>query len=82
MHGIFITFLCHHGEYSCEVLHTVEIFTWGLGFYNAVMGFLFFFSNAMPMQKSKYAKVKIIHEMQKGENGLLPILPLEECSVF
>ena len=78
---VFLFLRCH-SKYSWGFLHTGELFTWGLGFYNAVMGFLFFFSNAMPIQKSKYAKVKIIHEMQKGENGLLPILPLEECSVF
>ena len=60
-------FLCHHGEYSWGVLHTIELFTCGLEFYNAIMKFLFLFLNAKHMQKSKYAKVKIIHAMLKSK---------------
>ena len=42
----------------------------GLGFYDAIIQFLFyFFQNAKLMQKSKYAKVKITHAMQKGKYG-------------
>ena len=44
-------------------LHTVELFTWGLGFYNATMKILIYFLSAKQIQKSKYAKV--IHAMLK-----------------
>jgi hypothetical protein len=32
MKYIYFLFLCHHGEYSHELLHTVDLLTWGLGF--------------------------------------------------
>ena len=51
-------FLCRHSKYSCGFLHTVKIFTWGLGFYNAIINFLFYFLDALQMWKNKYAKVK------------------------
>jgi len=62
-----LLFLCHHGEYSYGVLHTVELFTWGLGFHNATMKFSFYFLSAKQMQQSKYAKVKIIHAILKSK---------------
>ena len=66
----FYLFLCHHDECSCGFLHSKESFTWGIGFYDAIIQFLFyFFQNAKLMQKSKYAKVKITHAMQKGKYG-------------
>ena len=46
-----------------------KLFTWGLGFYNVVMQFLFSFLNAMRMQKSKYVKMEIIHAMRKSKYG-------------
>ena len=48
-------------------LHTIELFTWGLGFHNATIKFLFYFLSAKQMQKSKYAKAKIIHAMLKSK---------------
>jgi len=42
-----------------------KVFTWGFKIYNALMEFLLFFSNVMLMQKSKYAKVEIIHVTRK-----------------
>ena len=57
MHDFFL-FLCHHSKYSWGFLHTVELLTWGLVFYNAIMKFYFMFISAKQMQKSKYAKVK------------------------
>ena len=58
-------FLCHHSKYSCGFLHTINIIHMELKVYNAMMKFLFSFLNAMLMQKSKYAKGKIIHAMLK-----------------
>jgi hypothetical protein len=62
-------FLCHHSEYSCGFLHTVKSIHMGLKVYNAMMKFLFSFLNVVLMQKSKYAKVKIIYAIQKGKHG-------------
>ena len=45
-----------------------KLFTWGLGFYNVVMQFLFSFLKAMRMQKSKYAKMEIIYTVCKNKN--------------
>ena len=58
MYAWYFYFLCHHGEYSCGFLHSVEIIHMGLKIYNAMMQILFYFLNVMLMQKSKYAKVK------------------------
>jgi hypothetical protein len=55
-------FLRHHDEFSYGFLHTVKIIHMGLKVYDAIINF-FFFSKAMLMQKSKYAKVKIINAM-------------------
>ena len=60
-----VLFLCHHSKYSCGFLHTVKIIHMELKIYNAMMKFLFSFLNAMLMQKSKYAKGKIIHAILK-----------------
>ena len=68
MHDFFL-FLCHHSKYSWGFLHTVELLTWGLEFYNATMKILFSFQNAKYMHKIKYAKVKIIHAMRKSKYG-------------
>jgi hypothetical protein len=45
-----------------KIIHT------GLKVYDAIF-FLFFFSNPMLMQKSKYAKGKIIHAMLGSKYG-------------
>jgi hypothetical protein len=50
-------FLYHHDEYFYGFLHTVKIIHMGLKVYDAIF-FLFFFSNAMLMSKSKYAEGK------------------------
>jgi hypothetical protein len=50
-------FLRHHNEYSYGFLCTMKIIHMGLKVHDAIK-FLFFFSNAMLMQKSKYAKEK------------------------
>jgi hypothetical protein len=50
-------FLHHHNEYSYGFLHTLKIIHMGLKVHD-VIKILFFFSNAMLMQKSKYAKGK------------------------
>ena len=65
MHAWYFYFLCHHSEYCCGFLHTVKIIHMGLKVYNSMMIFLFSFLNVMRMQKSKYAKGKIIHAMLK-----------------
>jgi len=36
MLGKFL-FLCHHGEYFFGLLHTIDLLTWGLRFYDAIM---------------------------------------------
>jgi hypothetical protein len=60
MNAYLFLFLCHHGEYSIGFLHATKLFTWGFKIYDAVqqINIFIFFSNAMLMQKSKYAKVK------------------------
>ena len=68
MHGIFVYFYAFTVNITIGI-YTVDLFTWGLGFFYAVMKFLFYFLNAKDMQKSKYAKVKITHAMQKSKYG-------------
>jgi hypothetical protein len=46
----------------------VKIIHMGLNVYDVII-FLFFFSNAMLMQKSKYAKEKKIHAMLGSKHG-------------
>jgi hypothetical protein len=50
-------FVWHHDKYSYGYLHTMKLIHMGLKVYDAII-FLFFFSNAMLMHKSKYAKGK------------------------
>ena len=55
-------------------IYTVDLFTWGLGFFYVVMKcghetFYLSFLNVMLMQKSKYAKVKRIHAMLGSKYG-------------
>jgi hypothetical protein len=59
MDGIF-NFYASTVNLSYGFLHTIKIIHMGLEFYNAmVKRFLLYFLNAMQMQKSKYAKVKV-----------------------
>ena len=69
MYGIFIYFYAITVNVSYGFLYSEESFTWVLGFYNAIMKFLFYFLNAKQMQKSKYAKVEIIYAMRKSKYG-------------
>ena len=69
MHGIFIYFYATKVNVSYGFLHSEESFTWGLGYYNAIMKILFYFPSAKQMQKSEYAKVEIIHAMRKTKYG-------------
>jgi hypothetical protein len=69
---VFLSILCHHYEYSYMFSHTMKIIHMGLKVYDAMINAIkifIFFSNAMLMQKSKYAKVKIINAMQKSKYG-------------
>jgi hypothetical protein len=60
-------FLCHHSKYSWGFLHTIELLTCGLGFYNTIMKFLFYVYKCKANVESKYAKVEIIHAMLKSK---------------
>jgi len=45
---VFLNFYASTVKFSYEFLHTVKLFTWGLKiFYDAMMKFLFLFSNAI-----------------------------------
>ena len=71
MHGIF-NFYASTMNINIGI-YTVDLFTWGLGFYNVMIynneTFYLPFLNALLMQKSKYAKVKRIHAMLESKYG-------------
>jgi hypothetical protein len=60
MNAYLFFFLRHHGEYSCGFFTHHKNIHMGLRIYDAVQqtNIFIFFSNAVLMQKSKYAKSK------------------------